>query len=120
MVVILQPDSAGRLAGVHLAGESLLGAAAVHAQHRPANKIFFINTEKFGFDISICSVRFWIPDSYGDSHVDQNMILQFYDCGIFLFFGKIRSNFTKVINSTQKKLYKAVLWSQSQEARSRN
>jgi hypothetical protein len=40
VIVVLEPDSAGRLAGVHLAGESLLGAAAVHAQHRPANKKF--------------------------------------------------------------------------------
>ncbi len=41
VVVVLEPDGAGRLAGVHLAGESLLGAAAVHAQHRPANIFFF-------------------------------------------------------------------------------
>jgi hypothetical protein len=62
VVVVLQPDSAGRLTGVHLAGESLLGAAAVHAQHRPENKIFFINTEKSGFDVGIRSVRFWISN----------------------------------------------------------
>jgi hypothetical protein len=41
VVVVLQPDSAGRLAVVHLAGESFLGAAAVHAQHCPANKKIF-------------------------------------------------------------------------------
>jgi hypothetical protein len=64
VIVVLQPDSTGRLAVVHLAGESLLGAAAVHAQHRPANNFFFNVKEKSGFDVGIYSVRFWIPDPY--------------------------------------------------------
>jgi hypothetical protein len=46
-------------------------------------KFLFNNTEKSGFDVGICSVLFWISDSYGDSHLDPNMTLQFYGYRIF-------------------------------------
>ncbi len=85
-------------------------------------RVFFNNTEKSGFEVGIYSVRFWIPDLYGifqgfrSKHYFR--VLSLYDYGIFLCFFKIQSNSTKEI--VYKKLYKAVLWSQSQEARSRN
>jgi hypothetical protein len=59
-------------------------------------KFLFNNTEKSGYDVGIYSVRFWISDSYGDSHLDPNMTLQFCDGGIFLCFCKIQSNLTKM------------------------